>query len=91
MKGLPVIAIAIEALSSARVIAPFSEASDCGPNVLGRLWSMPLSIVIRESVPLYPNAARSISRRYALVTTSSGAPSGNFIVLTSLIVLRPLL
>jgi hypothetical protein len=65
-------------LASAIVIASFRALSDCGPKVFGRLWSIPLSKVISERVPVWPNGARSISRTCAAVITSSGAPSGNF-------------
>ena len=78
INGFPVIAMAIEELASAIVIASFRALSDCGPKVFGRLWSIPLSKVISERVPVWPNGARSISRTCAAVITSSGAPSGNF-------------
>ena len=86
INGFPVIAIAIDELASATLIASFKEASDCGPKVLGRLWSIPLSKVISEMLPLCPNSVKSISLTWAAVITSSGAPSGNFI---SLIICQP--
>ena len=81
INGFPVTAIATASDACALSIALLSEAKDAAPNVFGRLWSIPLSRVIKAKLPLAPNGARDTSRKIAFVTTSSGAPSGNLISL----------
>ncbi len=68
MNGLPVTAIASMA-SSARAasIASFSASSEAGPNVLGLVWSSPLSRVIR---PIVAPGSETV-RRCACVTRSA--------------------
>ena len=54
-------------------IAVFSAISERGPNVFGRVWSWPLSRVIRPITPAgCPSRAASVTlRRCARVTTSA--------------------
>ena len=80
-------AIATAFDDSAASIATRSDSSPPAPKVFGRLWSIPLSKVISAKVPDAPKGASETSRKIALVTTSSGAPSGNLI---SLIYFAPL-
>ena len=77
INGLPMIAIAAGVRPIASVIALFNASSDCGPKVFGRVWSKPLSSVIKARDPLCPNGVRSTSRSSALVISYCGAPSGN--------------
>ena len=74
MNGLPVTPTAAISPRWARPAtasrAPLSSSRPAGPNVLGLVWSKPLSRVIRASVPA--PSGRSTSRTYACVTTSSG-------------------
>ena len=65
INGFPVIAIAAGLREIASVIAALSSARDEGPNVFGRLWSCPLSKVIKARFPAPPNAPRLISRTNA--------------------------
>ena len=55
MNGLPVTPTATMSPRSARAAtvssASFSESSPAGPNVLGRVWSRPLSSVMSAIVP----------------------------------------
>src|SRR6478609_7217259 len=72
MNGLPVTATATISPASARSrrrpIVSVRPAIDGGPNVLGLVWSKPLSSVMRASVPAPPGSATSCTR--LCVTTS---------------------
>ncbi len=76
MNGLPVTPTAAISPAAARAAtasrAALSDSSPCGPNVLGLVWSWPLSRVISASMPTAP---RSTSRTMARVTTSPGKAS----------------
>ncbi len=68
MNGLPVTAIAsIESSASAASIAVLSASREPGPNVLGLVWSSPLSRVIRPMLA----PGRLTVRRCACVTRSA--------------------
>src|SRR6185437_996977 len=73
MNGLPVTPTAAISPAAARAAtastAAFSDISPRAPNVEGRVWSFPLSKVIKASVPV----PRSTSRTCAWVTISSGS------------------
>ena len=71
INGLPVTAIAVGFIARAWSIAALILRIDCGPSVVGRVWSKPLSMVIKANFPLAPKAVKSTSRISALVTTSS--------------------
>ena len=70
MNGLPVTPIAAGAGERAAISsrAASSEASPPGPNVDGRVWSCPLSMVISANSPDRPGSGRY--RTKARVTTS---------------------
>ena len=72
MNGLPVTPTAaiVGPRAATASSASFSASSPAGPNVLGRVWSRPLSSVMSAIVPA-PSGS-STSRTSALVTTSSG-------------------
>ncbi len=67
MNGLPVTPIAVIVSSaSASSIAALSASSERGPNVLGLVWSSPLSRVMRPIVAAVPSTGgRATLRRCA--------------------------
>ena len=73
MNGLPVTPIAVIVSSaSASSMAALSASSERGPNVLGLVWSSPLSRVIRPIVTAAPSTmGRATLRRCAAVTRSA--------------------
>ena len=75
INGFPVTAIATASDFCASSIAFESDANEAAPNVFGRLWSAPLSSVIKAKFPVCPNGDNETICKIAFVTTSSGAPA----------------